>query len=167
MLEILDRGALAEEFGIGDDPGLDAGRDFADDPLDLIPGADRNRRLGDDHRRTGQRLGDLARGAVDIGKIGMTVAAPGRGADRDEDGLGAVDAGGKVGGEAEPAALDVAGDQPVETRLEDRHDASLEGVDLARILVDADDVMAEVGKAGAGDQPDIAGPDNGDMHEIS
>ena len=36
--------------------------------------------------------------------------------------------------------------------------------DLGRVLVDADDVVAVLGEAGAGDQPDIAGPDNRDLH---
>ncbi len=167
MLEILDRGALAQEFGIGDDPAAHRRRGLADDPLDLVAGADRHRRLGDDHRRTGQRLGDLARGAVDIGKVGMAVAAARRRADGDEDRFGAADAGDEIGGEAQPAAFDVAGDEPVEAGLEDRHDALLERLDLARVLVDADDVVAEIGKAGAGDQPDIAGPDDRDTHGIS
>ena len=76
MLEILDRRALAQELGIGDDPGLRVGRGLAHDPLDLVAGADRHRRLGDDHRRAGQRAGDLARRIIDIAQIGMTVAAP-------------------------------------------------------------------------------------------
>jgi hypothetical protein len=50
MLEVLDRRALAQELRIRDDPGLPVGRGLADDPLDLVAGADRDRGLGDDHR---------------------------------------------------------------------------------------------------------------------
>ncbi len=40
----------------------------------------------------------------------------------------------------------------------------LEARDLALVLVDADDLDAELGKTGAGDQPDIAGADHGNTH---
>ena len=35
---------------------------------------------------------------------------------------------------------------------------------LRGVLVDADDVVAALGEAGAGDQPDVAGADDGDFH---
>ena len=60
-----------------------AGRDLPDDPLDLVAGADRHGRLGDDHRVVGQRLGDFLGGAVDVGEVGMSVAAPAGRADGD------------------------------------------------------------------------------------
>ena len=94
----------------------------------------------------------------------MAVAAPRRRADGDEDRLGALHAFGQIGGEGEPAGRDVARDELVEARLEDRHDAPLQRVDLGLILVDADDVMAEVRKAGSGNQADIAGSDHRDAH---
>jgi hypothetical protein len=51
--------------------------------------------------------------------------------------------------------------------LEDRHDAALERVDLALVLVDADDLMAEIGETGPGHEADIAGADHGNAHGIS
>ena len=53
-------------------------------------------------------------------------------------------------------------DQRIEPRLEDRNAAPLELIDFRRILVDAGHLVAEVAEAGAGNQPDIAGSDDGD-----
>ena len=61
-------------------------------------------------------------------------------------------------------AFDVACDQVVEPRLVDRHLAALERGDLACVLVDAGDLVAEVGKAGPGNEADIAGADHGNAH---
>src|SRR5262249_29070707 len=43
----------------------------------------------------------------------------------------------------------------------------LERGDLRLVLVDADDAMAEIGKAGPGDKADIAAADHGDTHEMN
>ena len=48
-LEIADRRALAQEFGVGDNRELMRRAGLADDPLNLVPGADRDGRLGHDH----------------------------------------------------------------------------------------------------------------------
>ena len=69
-LEIVDRRAFAQEFRIGDDGEFGVGPRLGDDPLDLVAGADRHRRLGDDDGEARDRLGDLARGGIDIGKVG-------------------------------------------------------------------------------------------------
>ena len=45
MLEILDRCALAEEFRVRHYPDIGPWRDVAQDPLDLVAGADRHGRL--------------------------------------------------------------------------------------------------------------------------
>ena len=42
--------------------------------------------------------------------------------------------------------------------------ARLERLDFSRIVIDADDVVADVGKTGAGDETDITGADDGDIH---
>ncbi len=36
----------------------------------------------------------------------------------------------------------------------------LQQFDLGRVVVHADDLVADLGKAGAGDQADVAGPDD-------
>ena len=65
------------------------------------------------------------------------------------------------------AGLDVVGDQLLETGLEDRDPAGVQRLDLARVLVDADHVMAEIGKADPGHKTDITRTDHGDVHETS
>src|ERR1035438_6379989 len=50
------------------------------------------------------------------------------------------------------------------TTLVDRDAAAVEERDLGRVDVEADDVVAHVGQAGAGDEPDVAGSDDGDFH---
>ena len=140
---------------------------LADQPLDLVAGADRHGRFGDDHRKAGQRRGDLARGGVDVAEIGMAVAAPRRRADRDEHRIGLGDRRGQVGGEIEPLGLDVGGDQRIEPGLEDRDLAATQRCDLVGILVDAGDLVAEIRKAGAGNQPHIARANHGNSHETT
>ena len=103
-LEILDRGAFAQEFGVGDDRDVASGARLADDPLDLVAGADRHGRLGDDHGAGPDERCAISRGrAEDVGQVGMAVAAARRRADGDEDRLGARDRLGQIGGEGQPA----------------------------------------------------------------
>ena len=53
----------------------------------------------------------------------------------------------QIGGEAQASGLHIAIDQRIKARLVDRHDPGVEPVDLALILVDADHVVPEIGKA--------------------
>jgi hypothetical protein len=76
-LEVGD-GAFAQEFRVGDDGEVRFRAGLADEALDLIAGADRHRPFGDDDRIAGERPGDVARCLIDIGKIGVAVAAPRR-----------------------------------------------------------------------------------------
>ena len=165
MLEILDRRALAQELRIGDDRDIGVGPRLADDALDLVAGADRHGRLGDDDGEAVERRGDLARRGVDVGQVGVAVAAPRRRADRDEDRVGLGHRALQIGGEAQPPRAHVGGDQIVEAGLVDRHLAALQRRDLAGVLVDAGDVVAEIGKAGPGNEADIAGADHRDAHQ--
>src|SRR6185436_19021161 len=52
-----------------------------------------------------------------------------------------------------------------EAGLEDRYLTAVEGGDSAGVPVDHRHLMTEIGKAGSGDEPDIAGPDHGHAHE--
>ena len=102
-LEVADRRALAQELGIGGDDDVGLGIGLADDALDLVAGADRNGRLRHHDGEAGQRLRDLFRGGVDVGQIGVAIAAARRRADRDEHGIGIRDRLRQVGGEARAA----------------------------------------------------------------
>ena len=67
----------------------------------------------------------------------------------------------------QPAGRGVGGDDLLEAGLVDRHLAALEPGDLARVLVDAGDLDAEFGKAGAGDEPDITRADHRNAHDLT
>ena len=86
----------------------------------------------------------------------MAVAAPRGRADRDEHRLGAAHGLGQVGVKDSRPSRTFLATRSRQARLEDRHLAAVERVDLGRVLVDAADVVAEIGKAGPGHQTDIA-----------
>jgi hypothetical protein len=109
--EVADGRALAQEFRIGRDHDIGRRIGLADQPLDLVAGADRHGRLGDDNGEARQRLGDLARGGIDVSEIGMTVAAPRRRADRDEHRIRFRHRRRQVGREIQPLGLHIGCDQ--------------------------------------------------------
>ena len=90
-LEVVDRCAFAQEFGVGDNGEFAFGPGLADDVLDLIAGADRHGRFGHHDGEAVHVLGDLLGGGIDVGEVGMAVAAAGGRADGDEDGVGVAD----------------------------------------------------------------------------
>jgi len=110
---------------------------------------------------------DLLRGAEHIAQIGMTVPAPRRRSNRDEDRIGGRNGRSQVRGEGQPAVPNVPLHQVRETRLEDRHHTPLQRLDLASILVDAGHMMPEIRKTGTGYQAYIAGPDHRNAHSPS
>ena len=67
---------------------------------------------------------------------------------------------------AQPAGLAVAPHDRLQARLEDRDLARVELLDLVLVEVEAEHVVARVGEAGAGDQADVAGADDGDVHGV-
>src|SRR5205085_94132 len=71
-----------------------------------------------------------------------------------------------LGSELQPAFADVLGDQRLKPRLVDGHLARFDHLDLLGITVDADDAVAEFGKARATHQPDIPGSDYCDVHDF-
>ena len=112
-----------------------------------------------------ERTGAISRTAsIDEAQIGVTVAAARRRAHRDEHGLG-VGRALRFRGEFEPALAEVRFDEVGQAGLEDRNLAAVERGDAAGVPVDHRHLMTEIGKAGAGDEPDVAGPDHGHAHE--
>ena len=65
--------------------------------------------------------------------------------------------------ESRPAAL-IGDDEFAEAGLVDRRLAFAQGGDLGGVLVDADDLVTEIGEACARDQTDVAGADHRDAH---
>ena len=163
VLEVLDRGAFAQKFRIGDDLDFGVGPFLTKDVLDLVAGTDRNGGLGDDDSGARKKRRNLAYCIIDEAQIGVAVAAPRRRADRDEHRLRFADAGG-VNTEFEPALPHIGFDQIGEARFEDRNLAAIKRGDFIGVLVDAGHLVAEIGKAGPGNEPDISGADHGHAH---
>ena len=130
---------------------------------DLFAGLHRHRALVDDDAITGQNAGDLARDLFDEAEIDAAIRLL-RSRHGDEDDLRVIDAILDAAGEAQPLRGDIAVNDFLEARLVDRHLAGLERFDFARIVIDADDVVADVGEASARDETDITGTDDGDIH---
>ena len=167
MLEILNGGAFAQEFRIRHHRAVGIGPRFADDALDLVAGAHRHRRLGDDDGEAVERARDLARGVIDEVRSAMPVAAARRRTDRNEYRIGLGHRAAEFRREFQPAGTRVDRDQIVEARLIDRHLAARQRRDLSLILVDANDLVAEIGETGAGNKADISGADHRDTHLLS
>ena len=167
-LEIADRGAFAQEFGIGDDRDLQAAIShrcaLQQDPLDLVAGADGHGRFGDDDRVVDQRFADFAGDGMDERQVCVAIAPAAGGAHRDEDGARSLYPFGEIGREGKASGARVAVDQRVKPRFVDRHDAFAKTFDLRGVLVDAHDIMAEIGETGPRDEADIARPDHCDFH---
>ncbi len=164
-LEVGDGGAFAQELGIGGDGDVGLVVRLADNALDVVARSDGHRRLRYDHGEAFHGPSDLARRFVHVGEIRVAVAATRWCADCNEDGIGRRYGLGKLGREAELATPHVLGNKLGETRLIDRDAAFVEGLDLARVLVDAGHVVPEVGKAGSRYEPDIPRTDHHDIHE--
>src|SRR5213596_2959770 len=81
-----------------------------------------------------------------------------------EDNVGVLDA--LLGGicKAQPAAGNVAFHHFVERGLINWHAARPEELHLVRVLIDADNVMADFGETGAGHQAHVARAYNGQFH---
>ena len=73
-------------------------------------------------------------------------------------------AGGEVGRERQPAFAAVPLHEFEQARLVDRQLARVERLDLRRVVVDADDVVAALGEAGRRDEADVPGADDRDFH---
>ena len=164
-LEVADRGALAQKFRVGGNHQIGGRIGFAHHPLDLVAGADRNGGFGDDDGETLQRRGDLARRRMNIAQIRVTVAAPRRRADRDEHRLGLADRRVRsVVKSSRPAAY--AGDDQIVGPARRSGSRRVSGSRSCAHPCRRRSRDAEVGKAGARDEADIAGADHRDPHGI-
>jgi hypothetical protein len=166
--EILHRGALLQELGIGRDRERNlraARRELGcDGGLHAIGGADRDGGLVDHDLGASHPLPDVARGLDDVPHVGAAVLVRRR-ADCDELQRAMRDRRVEVGREPEPARGDVAPDHRFQPRLVDRYAAVVQDRDLARVDVDAQYVVADLGEARAGDETDVPGADHGDLHD--
>ena len=91
-------------------------------------------------------------------------SSSGRRAHGDELERAVRDGGVLVGREVQAARGDVALDHRLEAGLVNGHAAARQDLDLERVDVEAQHVVADFGKAGPRDEPDIARPDHRDLH---
>ncbi len=158
--QIGHRAAFAQEFRIAHD--VELGPVFVvalDRVRDLLAGLHRHGALVDDDAIVRQHAGDLARDFLDETQIDAAIGVLRRG-HGDENDLPVSDAFLDAVGEAEPLGGDVAMHDLFQAGLVDRHLAALERFDFARVVIDADDVVADFGETSAGDEADITGTNN-------
>ena len=163
-LEVTDGGALAKELGIRDHGKVGIGPQFANDALDGVAGTDRHGRFGDDDGESRQVSGDFAGGRIDVREIGEAVAPARRRTHSDEDYISCGDRGSEIRGERQSPSRHIAGDQLGEARLVNRHLATLECRDAIFVLIDAVDLMSEIGETRPRYQPDITRSDHRQLH---
>src|SRR5258708_3317030 len=104
-----------------------------------------------------------SRRADPVLQVGRAVFAR-RGSDRDHLQLRVGRALRGIGGEREAPGCHVVAHHLLQARLEDRDLAIPQHADLALVHVEAQHVVADVGEAGAGDEPDISGADDAHLH---
>ncbi len=107
---------------------------------------------------------DLFNRLIDVGQVGVAVAAPHRRANGKKDQIGGMRDRGKFRCEMQPARAHVLLDERVQPRLVNRDLACVQLFDLARVLFDAGDVPAEFGETGGGNKADISGPNHANIH---
>ncbi len=167
---VLDRIALFQKFGIGDNIEgnirATCRKLGGDRRAHAISGADRHRGLVDDHHVTVQMLTDRGCHREHMAQIGTAVFVRRR-ADRPamKTELRVRDCSLRIRGEAQALFVPIRGDEFGQARLEDRDLALLEARDLGRVDIDANHIVANLGKAGAGDKADITGAENTDSHQ--
>ena len=72
-----------------------------------------------------------------------------------------------IRGERQSPGGDIAGDHRLEPGLVDRYLAAVQHLDLARIEIKAEDIVAHFGKTGSGNEADIACPDHRNLHGVA
>jgi len=111
------------------------------------------------------RIPDLVRDGEDVLKIRGAVLVRGRRKAQEHD-LRFEHRRLQVPRELDPLLLQVAQEDVFEPRLVDRDLSRTESFHHIRIVVHAEDLVAPLGKAHPGDQPDVAGPNDCDVHPI-
>src|SRR5262249_28222421 len=108
----------------------------------------------------------LASSFTEVGEVGKAVAAPGRRAAGEKSCIRRTNSRRRFGRKRKPAGFDIACNERVQARLEDRDLPALELPDLRRIPIDTGYVVPEIGKTSAGHEPDVAGTDHCYSHEV-
>ena len=70
-----------------------------------------------------------------------------------------------IGGEAQRLARAIGGNDILQARLVDRNLACVQTLDLVRVDIDTDHIVADIRNAGTGDETDVSGSKNTDPHQ--
>ena len=111
-----------------------------------------------------QVRGEAVDDRVDVAQVRGAGTGLLRGADADEVDVAELCGLGERRAEPEAAGLDGAGEHLVEARLEERGPAGAQQLDLARVDVDAEDLVPEVGHAGRVNCSEVSGSEDGQTH---
>ena len=135
--EIADRGALSQELRIRDRIERSVRPSLPNDARDLAPGADGHRRFRRDDGVAVEGVRDLAGRLMDMGKVGVTIAAPARRTDGQHHHIGLRYGGGQVLGKGEASRGNICREQRLQPRLVDRYPPGAERRNPLRIGIDA------------------------------
>src|SRR6266852_6568866 len=138
----------------------------SDDITNARVGADRHGALDREYMIAGDRLRDVLSRLKDRSEVGCPRRAHRR-ADRDVGHHRLPYCLSEVGGETEPAFFQIAPDQLFESRLINRNLALEQLRDSFRVDIDADDLVAAFGVAGAAYQSDVSAAHDCDVHSSS
>ncbi len=162
--QVFDSKAFAQKLRVADHIEIHARFAVTLDGLGhLIAGLHRHGAFVHHDLVAGQDGGDFAGDLFDKAQIHRTVGQR-RGGHGDEDDVRFFDALGRAGGKAQAACRHVFLHQLFKTRLVNRNASLPQGFHFCRIAINADDLMADLGKASACNQTDVAGADECQFH---
>src|SRR2546427_13001520 len=96
----------------------------------------------------------------------MSIAAARGRADRDKNDLRCSHGRGQLRRKGEAPLARVANDEIMEARFKDWDIATVQGRDPFRVLINADHVVAKIGKTSTRDKPDIAAANHRNTHQV-
>ena len=166
MHQIVDRAAFAQKLRVAHDVENRTGTPVSFDRLaDLVPRLDGHGALVDDYtiRIRLEHGCDFPRHALDVAQVDAAIRLR-RGRHRDEHDLGVIDAVLYAMGKTQAAGSHIAQHEFLEARLVYGNAPRLQGLDLARIVIHTDDVVAYFRETGSADEPDITAADNRKIH---
>ena len=111
-------------------------------------------------------IADLFADANQVAEIEAAVLAARR-ADANQRQVGISDRLGRARRRPQTTRIDAFLEQRIETRLDNRAAAAVDGGDFLRIHVDADDVMSIGGEVRRGNASDVAQAEYGDSHTVA
>ena len=166
MAEVVDRGSLAQKFGVADDAEVRT-RAIAgalQSRQHPVTSADRHGAFVDHNQAAlGRRmLSEAVGGRFDLGHVGFAFDT-GRRADAYECDFGGRESLVVVERKVQASSLDVLDDDLFQPRLVNRQLAAPEPLDFPRVDVDADDLVAQLCETGGCYQPNVVGPDYCDV----